>query len=63
MGTNPLKSRFSGSDNGPRLAPAQARFEAVLRGNAYLAEIGRHDVHWYIHEEQLRIGFKPERRA
>lgn len=49
--------------NGPKAACrderlAEAREEALHRGNAFLASIGRHDLHWYIHKDQLLIGFK-----
>lgn len=59
MGTNPLQSRFAqGGPGGIPLHPELARLEAVERGNAYLAEIGRSDVHWFVHEGQLCIGFR-----
>lgn len=62
MAKNPISDWLA--DQTSRRGPAPvSQAEAVANGNAYLAEIGRNDVHWYIHEGQLCIGFKPQRRA
>jgi hypothetical protein len=54
MAENPFKL----VKGAPRLQGTEALKAAVDRGNDYLEEIGRRDVHWYVHEGQLCIGFR-----
>ena len=54
MSSNPLLNAIPKGRFGLKLSPQ----EWATRGNEYLASIGRHDVHWFVHNDHAVIGFK-----
>lgn len=55
MASNPLMDALPKTKRGGiKMSPQ----EWAARGNAFGEEIGRTDVHWYVHDGQLCIGWK-----
>lgn len=58
MTNNPL---LDGAGRGKRHGQKLSPEEWADRGNDILADIGRRDVHWFVHDGKLCIGWKPGR--
>ena len=57
MSKNPL-SDWLADETSRRGRPVISQADALREANAKLAEMGRNDVHWFLHEGRMVIGWK-----